>query len=362
MITYGNLREWDPEGLTSASTALRADLHVLERARDAVEAQTVPDSWAGIARVFAVARQSALVGTMDHHIEGARAFERAIFTAQAQVATITTLVVDLDHDARSQEFEIGPDGSVTDVSAPMSFDSIRAAEAHSAGRVLLRDALAERVESVVDQAYEVDAALVHARPDGSFSADGPQGVADPEVERQWSGMSEDERRATLEEMAETLADDYGLDDFEIRYEDLEDEDGDGADDDPQTNSHGSWSDDDRVLRIDVNDLDDPAIINTMAHEVRHAGQHENVRDADPGLIDQALIDAGLKDDPFDPPPGVDREQVEDWRDNFDDYQRAEDDFDDYWNQPVEADARESGEDYLDDLTGEDLEEHREAAG
>ncbi len=176
------------------------------------------------------------------------------------------------------------------------------------------------------------------------------------------GMSDDERRATLEEMAETLADDYGLDDFEIRYEDLEDEDGDGADDDPQTNSHGSWSDDDRVLRIDVNDLDDPAIINTMAHEVRHAGQHENVRDADPGLIDQALIDAGLKDDPFDPPPGVHREQVEDWRDNFDDYQRAEDDFDDYWNQPVEADARESGEDYLDDLTGEDLEEHREAAG
>lgn len=361
MVSYGDLRGWDPAGIAAASQALRADLKALERARDEVDAKTVPGSWSGVAQIFAAARQRSLVARMDDHLEGVRAFERAIFTAQAQVAAVKALVVDLDHDARSQEFEIGYDGSVSDVSPARIFESVRAAEAHTEQRILLRDALAQRVGSVLDQAYEVDSALVHARPEGSFSEAGPHGVIDPEVERQWAQMSDDERRATLEEMAEALADGYAVDGFEIRIEDLEDSDGDGDDDDPDTDSHGSWSDHDRVLRIDTNDLDDPDTINTMAHEVRHAAQHENVRDAFPGLVDQALIEAGLKDDPFHPPPGVTRDEVEAWRDNFEDYQAPQDGFDDYFNQPVEQDARASGDAYVDDLTGADLEDHREAA-
>ena len=35
---------------------------------------------------------------------------------------------------------------------------------------------------------------------------------------------------------------------------------------------------------------------------------------------------------------VTRDEVEDWRDNFDDYQESQDGFDDYFNQPVEEDT------------------------
>ncbi len=351
MVDYGNLRDWSADGLVTASSTLRSDVATLERARDAVEDEAVPGSWLGLTSLFARFRKLALVSSMDEHLEGVRRFERAIYQASGPVGAITTLVTDLDHDARSQGFEIGHDGSVTDVAPPRTFESAALADAHTQERIGLRDALVARVATVLDQAYDVDSTLVHARPDGSFSSDGPQGVVDPQVARLWSEMSEEERRTALEEMAEDLADAAGLEDFEIRFEDLEDQDGDGVDDNPDTDSHGSWSEDDRVLRLDVNDLDDPDLINTMAHEVRHAVQHQAVDD----LPDDA-------DDPFDPPPGATRDDVEDWRDNFDDYTSPADDFDGYYNQPVESDARDAGDDYLDDLTGEDVERYREESG
>jgi hypothetical protein len=351
MVDYGNLREWSAEGLVTASSTLRSDVKTLERARDAVDDEAVPSSWLGLASLFAKIRKLALVGTMDEHLEGVRRFERAIYQASGPVRAITTVVTDLDHDARSQGFEISHAGSVTDVAPPRTFESATAADAYTQERTGLRDALVARVEAVLDQAYDVDSTLVHARPDGSFSSDGPQGVADPEVARRWSEMTDEERRAALEDMAEELAEAGGVEDFEIRFEDLEDADGDGVDDNPETDAHGSWSEDDRVLRLDTNDLDDPDLINTVAHEVRHAVQHQAVDD----LPDDA-------DDPFDPPPGATRDDVEDWRDNFDDYISPEDDFDGYHDQPVESDARDTGDDYLDDLTEDDLEGHRKEGG
>jgi len=55
-------------------------------------------------------------------------------------------------------------------------------------------------------------------------------------------------------------------------------------------------------------------------------------------------------------------EVEEWRDNFDDYQTTKDDgYDAYRDQPVEKDARETGGAYLDDLDGDDLDRIREEA-
>ncbi len=48
--------------------------------------------------------------------------------------------------------------------------------------------------------------------------------------------------------------------------------------------------------------------------------------------------------------------------DFDDYQTSQDDgFDAYHDHPVEADARETGGSYLDDLDEDDLERIREEA-
>lgn len=362
MLTYGDLRRWDPDGLTTASEDLRSDLKTLEKARDDLDSKAVPSTWTGVSRIFGGIRKTALVNQMDAHLDGVRTFERAIYQQQTRVASIKTRVEDIEADARTQEFAIGHDGSVTDGATPPTFHSRFEAEEYGATRTNLREALVDRIESVLDDAYDVDSVLVHARPTDSFSAEGPQEVIDPEVERQWAQMSPAERRAVLEQMAEELARENGVGDFEVRYEDLEDADGDGKDDDPTTDTFGSWAGDERVLRIDVNNLDDPQIINTVAHEVRHAIQDEQIRDLNPGPFDRALIEAGLKDDPFNPPPGVTREEVEEWAENDEDYKTVEDDgYDAYHDQPLESDAREAGEEYLDGLTGDELERHRREA-
>ena len=362
MITYGDLRSWRADAVGQAGEQLRADLHQLELAADAVRDQVVPDSWWGMAATFARARQRRLVSTMDAHVQSARGLVTAIFHAEGTTSAIESRVVELDNDASAQQFRIGEDGSVTDIAGPREFDTPRAADAYTAERVAARDALVARIESLLSTAYEVDSALIGALPDDAFNDAGPQGVVDPIVARDWGEMSNDERRGVLEQMAEELADEYGLDDFSVHIDDLEDQDGDGVDDEPGLDSHGYWSESKKELHLDVNDLDDPHSMNTMAHEVRHAAQHELARDADPGWLDQRLIDIGAKDDPWDPPDGVTRHDAREWGENFDDYHSPEDDFEAYQNQPVEADARDAGDAYIEGLTPEELGQHREEAG
>ncbi|HSU02741.1 MAG TPA: hypothetical protein VLK03_09350 [Nocardioides sp.] len=95
----------------------------------------------------------------------------------------------------------------------------------------------------------------------------------------------------------------------------------------------------------------PTIVGTVAHEVRHAQQHQAVDDLPWWWWED-----------HDGPPGVSQEEVEAWEENFDDYQTSQDDgFDAYHDQPVEADARETGGSYLDDLDEDDLERIREEA-
>jgi hypothetical protein len=85
--------------------------------------------------------------------------------------------------------------------------------------------------------------------------------------------------------------------------------------------------------------------------VRHAQQHKAVDDLPWWWWED-----------YHGPPGVSQEEVESWEDNFDDYKTSKDDgFDAYHDQPVEADARETGGTYLDDLDKDDLERIREEA-
>ena len=350
-ITYGDLRSWRAAGVTSASEMLRADIKELEKARDTVETDAVPAGFEGLARMAAVARQAALIATMEAHIEGLTSFERTVYAQAATVTSIEKAVQDIDTDAAAQQFSIDSSGTVSDVAPAQTFHSSFEAREHQESRSQQRNALVTRMNTALDDAYAVDSAIIAARPHGSFSDDGPEYVVDPEVERQWAEMSDDERRAVLEHIAEERAREAGIDDFEVRIEDLEDQDGDGKDDEPGTDSRGSWSEGDRVLRIDEGNLDDPTILGTVAHEVRHAQQHKAVDDLPWWWWED-----------YHGPPGVSQDEVEDWRDNFDDYKTSKDDgFDAYHDQPVEADARETGGGYLDDLDKEELERIREEA-
>ena len=178
MVTYADVRRWDPAGLASASTDLRSDLRTLEKASDELETEAVPDSFLGLASLTAQWRKAGLVSQMSTHVEEATAFERAVYTAQTGVTSLKRDVEAIDTDAAAQEFQIGGDGTVTDVSPPEEFISIRAAEAHSETRVRLRDALVERVEAALERAKEIDEQLLWAVPRHSFS-DGEGEVDDP---------------------------------------------------------------------------------------------------------------------------------------------------------------------------------------
>jgi hypothetical protein len=350
-ITFGDLRTWRASGVTSASEMLRADIRELEKARDTVETDAVPDSYEGVGRWMAKARQTALLAVMDAHVEGLTSFERAVYGQATPVAAIEKAVQDIDTDAAAQQFSIDSAGTVSDVAPPPRFDNQWEHREYQESRSYELNALVTRINEVLDDAYAVDSALIEARPRGSFSAEGPEDVVDPEVARDWADMSDDERRAVLEHIAEQRAREAGLEDFEVRIEDLEDEDGDGVDDDPDTDSRGSWSEGDRVLRIDEGNLDDPTILGTVAHEVRHAEQHKAVDDLPWWWWED-----------YDGPPGVSQEEVEEWEENFDDYKTSEDDgYDAYHDQPVEADAREAGAAYLDDLDKDELDRIREEA-
>lgn len=355
MITFGDLRGWDAGALASASETLEADLRTLERARDALAEEAVPDSWAGASEAAAQQRQAVLVGQIDRHLAEVTDFERAVFSQQPVVQRIRDEVADIDTTAAAQEFSIGADGSVADVADPPTFESARLAERYGEERVRLRDALVRRIEDVLDDAFAVDSALVDARPDCVFSAEDDEPVLDPQVEREWSRMSEEERRQAVLAMVEEIGGERGIDDVEVRIEDLEDKNGDGRDDEPSTDSRGSWSEDDHVLRIDVNDLDDPDIIDTVAHEMRHAEQHDAIDDLNAPLFGQ--------DEDIDLPEGATLDDVRDWDENFsgDNYVTSAEDYEGYRDQPVERDAREAGGDYLDDYDLEDLERHQEAS-
>lgn len=78
--------------------------------------------------------------------------------------------------------------------------------------------------------------------------------------------------------------------------------------------------------------DDPAAaLETYAHEFRHSYQREQVNVHNkPQFINQV-------DDPV---------QADEWSRNFQDYKRPEEDFDAYWNQPVEQDARDFAEELV----------------
>lgn len=357
MLTFGDLRSWDSTRLDTASSQLRGDLKVLERAKDELETQAVPKSWVGLSGFFADMRRRVLLAQVEAFVEDLQTFERAIFTAAPQVGSVDVLVTDIDTDAKNQEFTVGADGSVQDVAGTRTFDSQAEADAWTAARTSLADALVTRIEGALDVATQVDSDLFQGRPDNPWNDEAPgesEGTVDPVVEREWSQMSDDERREVLENIAHDLREEGGIEDFEVKFEDLEDEDGDGVDDDPTTDSGGYWSEGDRELVIDLNDLDDPAMINTVAHEVRHAQQNKAIEDLPSGW------DEFWGNDDYTPPPGTTRAEVEEWEENFDDYQSTDngDTFEEYWEQPVEVDARDAGADYLDDYTPEDLEEHR----
>ena len=139
-------------------------------------------------------------------------------------------------------------------------------------------------------------------------------------EKWWNNQSQSEKEEFLREQYGKIAKDLGLDPMEMKV--IQIEDLKGGDTRGYYNGKGIYIDIDNLKSDKPWDL-----LNTVAHETRHQYQFHTVQEyAETGQL----------------PDGVSVETVKSWQNNIDHYVSANDDFEDYYNQPIEADSRDFG--------------------
>ena len=363
-ITFGQVKTWKSAPLGTAGDGIKADLNKLEQSRDSLESKGVPNSWTGISAEAARQHRDGLVQQLAAHIEGKQQMQKALYSAEAEVEAIERLADAITEQGRAQQFAVGDDGSVSDVAPAQTFESQAEADDYTNRRKGLAQGLANDVSELLTKAASVDSTLTGAMPSSGDTQDSsdPQensaedGYLDSEIAARWDELSDEERRAVIEQMTEEIAEENGVDAPNIDWEQLED-------DTPEDGiTYGSWDDNDNGLNpfdgsemnLNPNTLDDPTqVINTVAHELRHGRQYEAIRDENDGF------NWWGEDDPFDEheDDGISRDQANEWEENFDDYQSTDngDTYEEYYNQPVEVDARKGGRDYVNGLTPEEFE-------
>ncbi|MCX6056703.1 MAG: hypothetical protein NTW69_00915 [Chloroflexi bacterium] len=139
-------------------------------------------------------------------------------------------------------------------------------------------------------------------------------------------LSQQDKLNYLNEHQRKIAEKYGFDPMTITAEDLDDSNGDS-----RGENRGN------LMVIDVDNLnnDDPwRVLETVAHESRHEYQEH--------IVDQYRADGTI-------PEGMTGKQIEAWGKNFKDYKEPGDDFESYWGQAVESDARNFGDEYMNEV-------------
>ncbi|GGR54709.1 hypothetical protein J2S40_002626 [Nocardioides luteus] len=340
--TFGQLKTWKAAPLGAAGDGLKADLRKLESSRDDLQAGGVPKSWQGLAADAARVRCMSLVVKLGDHISDKQRMKNALYTAETEVEAIERMVQGILDRAKTQEFAVGDDGSVTSTATPPTFRHRIEAEEWGESRRLTAQSIADDITDALAKAERVDMILIDAIPAGTDQGlddtREQRGMASPEVAERWAQLTDQEKRAIIDQKIEELAEEYGVEVEDIVW-------------DETGNTNGSWHEGDHTVHLNPNRLEDPDVLHTVAHEMRHARQHEAVDDMNDWHFP-------WQDDPFDmhEEDGITEEQAEEWEDNFEDYQSTENGatFEEYYNQPVEADARRSGRDYLDTLTADEL--------
>ena len=128
-------------------------------------------------------------------------------------------------------------------------------------------------------------------------------------------------------------------------------------------ANGRWSfnsEDGHAVEISGDDLSDPRLLHTIAHEARHAAQWEATQDTEAGALDWLpFVDSTEGDyERLEEEHGFTRDEIDSWRDHWD---TPEEDRGPYLDQSVERDARDAGAEFSDGLTMEDLDRYQEAA-
>lgn len=182
---------------------------------------------------------------------------------------------------------------------------------------------------------------------------GPDGSPTPvtsEVNDAWRDLEDPQRMKVVQELANEYAERYGYEPVTVEYEQLD------------SGTFGYWDEKNKRMVLNVEHIGDASImIDTVAHESRHAGQHQMIRDlrsADWWGLKTPLVKWGWIDDPWKSSEAT-REQVESWAHNFKPGNYADPDvhgFPAYLGQPVEVDARQAGKEGVEAMTADRVRE------
>jgi hypothetical protein len=153
MVSWGDVRRWDPAAIGGVADALNDRCTRLVSANDDVEGMARFDGWTGHAAVAASTRGNSLVSTLEQLVAEASAVRRGAHEVQIAVDRLAAMVSETDELANRYGWTIGGSGVIAAVptSGPPDPPDVVAI------RMRVKAELADRVEQVLRRAVDVDA-------------------------------------------------------------------------------------------------------------------------------------------------------------------------------------------------------------
>ncbi|WP_037304334.1 alpha/beta hydrolase [Amycolatopsis orientalis] len=161
MLTWGDVRRWDPAAIGAVADALNDGCVRIIAANDDVEAMARFTGWTGDAATAASVRCGSLTSTLDRLVAGASAVRRGAHEVQLALDRIVAFVRETDELASRNGLSIGSGGEIISSGGPAE------------PRVMAE--LADRIEQILRRATDVDAdfaAIMRRALRGEFTEQG----------------------------------------------------------------------------------------------------------------------------------------------------------------------------------------------
>ncbi|AUI57436.1 alpha/beta hydrolase [Amycolatopsis sp. BJA-103] len=161
MLTWGDVRRWDPAAIGAVADALNDGCTRIIAANDDVESMTRVPGWLGEAAIAASTRGESLTSTLEQLVAEAAAVRRGAHEVQIALDRIVAFVRETDELASRNGLRIGSGGEITSSGGP------------SEPRVMTE--LADRIEQILRRATDVDAdfaAILHRALRGEITEQG----------------------------------------------------------------------------------------------------------------------------------------------------------------------------------------------
>lgn len=158
MVSYGQVRQWQPEPLDAAEQRLKQLSDRLLGLSDEFTAMGTPNGWVGTAAESAKGQRTKVADRMEQIVAGVAAARTALMQGADAVTGLKHGVKEADGLAKAKEFAIGSDGAVKDV-APVRVVSEEQADDVARERERIKAELVDRVEQILRRAQDIDSDL-----------------------------------------------------------------------------------------------------------------------------------------------------------------------------------------------------------